>query len=35
MAGLVAFELWGFPGASVGQSPCELRATDALWFEGP
>ena len=34
MAGLVAFDLWGFPGASVERSPRELRATDALWFEG-
>ena len=34
MSGLVAFDLWGFPRTSVGRSPCELRATDALWFEG-
>ena len=34
LAGLVAFDLWGFPGASVGRSSCKHRATDALWFEG-
>ena len=34
MAGLVPFDLWGFPRASVGRSPCELRTTDSFWFEG-